>query len=131
MGARPVIMTTETKSAHSTPILRGEDRRRSQRVLIRTRVSVELASEGKRVAFDAVTESVNDHGAMLLCPRALAPETQLQLKHDQTHQQKLCRVTRTAIESKEGFLVPVEFSDPAPGFWGISFPPSNWKPVEE
>jgi hypothetical protein len=126
-----VTMTTETRSSHGTPVLRGEDRRRSQRVLIRMRVTLELALEGKRVTIEATTESVNDHGAMILCPRALAPETQLQLKHDQTRQQKLCRVTRTAIESADGFLVPVEFSDPAPGFWGISFPPSNWKPVEE
>lgn len=122
---------TESKSARGAQVFRGEDRRRSQRVLIRMRVTLELALEGKRVTIDATTESVNDHGAMILCPRVLAPETQLQLKHDQTRQQMSCRVTRTAVESAEGFLVPVEFNDPAPGFWGISFPPSNWKPVEE
>ena len=95
------------------------------------KVSLELGQEGKRITFNATTESVNDHGAMLVCPRSLAPNTQVQIKCEQTRQQMLCRVTRAPIESAEGFLVPVEFSDPAPAFWGISFPPSNWKPVEE
>ena len=123
--------TTEVKGVHGTQAFRGEDRRRSQRVLIRMRVSVELAQEGKTIKFDATTESVNDHGAMLVCPRLVAPNTQLQIKCDQTRHQQLCRVTRAPIESAEGFLVPVEFNEPAPAFWGISFPPSNWKPVEE
>jgi len=122
---------TDAKGVQGTQVLRSEDRRRSQRVLIRMPVTLEFASEGKRVTLDATTESVNDHGAMLLCPRSLSPETQLQIKNAGTRQQRLCRVTRAPLESGEGFLVPVEFADPAPGFWGISFPPTNWKPVEE
>ena len=122
---------TDPKGAQGTQVLRGDDRRRSQRVLIRTTVTLEFASEGKRITIDATTESVNDHGAMLLCPRSLAAETQLQIRHERTHQQRLCRVTRAPIESGDGFLVPIEFADPAPGFWGISFPPVNWKPIEE
>lgn len=94
-------------------------------------VTLEFASEGKRVTITAVTESVNDHGAMLTCPRSLATQTQLQVKNERTRQQRLCRVTRAPIECAEGFLVPVEFADPAPGFWGISFPPVNWKPLDE
>jgi hypothetical protein len=123
--------TTEARSTPGIQVLRGEERRRSQRVLIRMPVTLEFGSDGKRVTIDAMTESVNDHGSMLLCPRTLPAETQLQIKHERTHQQRLCRVARAPIESADGFLIPVEFNDPAPGFWGISFPPSNWKPVEE
>jgi hypothetical protein len=125
------VITTDAKTAQASQASRGEDRRRSQRVLIRMPVTLEFAADGKRVTISAATESVNDHGAMLLCPRSVAAETQLQVRNGQTQQQRLCRVVRAPIESGDGYLVPVEFADPAPGFWGISFPPSNWRPVEE
>ncbi len=125
------MITSDAKAALGGQAIRGEDRRRSQRVLIRMPVTLEFAADGKRITLNAATESVNDHGAMLLCPRSLAAETQLQVRNGQTQQQRLCRVVRAAIESGDGYLVPVEFADPAPGFWGISFPPTNWKPVED
>ena len=79
----------------------------------------------------ANTASVNDQGAMLLCSRSLPPETQLQITHERTHQKQLCRITRAPIESAEGYLIAVEFANDAPGFWGISFPPANWKAVDD
>jgi hypothetical protein len=39
-------------------------------------------------------------------------------------------VTRAARESSEGFLIPLEFTTPAPNFWQISFPPANWKALD-
>ncbi len=76
------------------------------------------------MTLDATTASVNDQGAMLLCKRSLAVETQLQLsKNGRTQQKQLCRIVRAPIESADGYLVPVEFTSLAPGFWGISFPP--------
>ncbi len=117
--------------ALGTQVLRGEDRRRSQRVMIRIPVTLEFGSEGKKATLQANTASVNDHGAMLLCARNFAPEMQLLLKHGRTQQTQLCRVTRAAIASADGYLVPVEFASMAAGFWGISFPPTNWKAPED
>ncbi len=88
---------------------------------------VTLASQG--VAIQAVTVAVNDHGAMLLCSRTLAAETKLELQNDRTRQQLSCRVIRPPRESPEGFLIPVEFEAPSAGFWHISFPPTDWKPL--
>jgi hypothetical protein len=125
------LTTTDLKFVLGAQVLRGEERRRSQRVMIRIPVTLEFGPEGKTVTVEATTASVNEHGAMLLCPRTLAAEMQLQIKRPGTSQQQLCRITRAPIESAEGYLIPMEFTSPAPGFWGISFPPTNWKSPED
>lgn len=99
--------------------------------MIRIPVTLEFGSDGKRVTMEATTASVNDQGAMLLCARSMAVETQLQIKHGRSKQKQMCRVTRAPIESAEGYLIPVEFVSLAPGFWGISFPSANWKAPED
>jgi hypothetical protein len=111
-------------------MLQVEDRRRSQRVVIRVPVTVKVTVSGQAVTFAAHTVAVNDHGAMLASPRTLAVETQLEVTNDRTTQHATARVTRTPPESSEGFLIPVEFTSAAPNFWQISFPPRDWKPID-
>ena len=110
----------------------AEERRRSQRVMIQIPVVLEMtsASSTTKTTMRAKTASVNDHGAMLLCTKNLPVETKLDLVNERTAQKQSCRVTRAAIENQQGYLVPVEFSVPAPGFWHISFPPPGWKALE-
>jgi hypothetical protein len=115
----------------SSQLLAGEERRRSQRVMLRIPVTLELLVGGKPVTTKAATVSVNDHGAMVQCIRTFSAETVLELKNDRTGDKMACRVTRTPIENTDGYLVPVEFSAPAPSFWRISFPPRDWKPGDE
>jgi hypothetical protein len=105
----------------------GEDRRRTQRVMVHIPLTLRLANQ---VTVEARTVSVNDHGAMLLCPRAIPAETRLELQNKRTLETQNCRVVRGPIESTDGYLVPVEFLAAATNFWGISFPPVNWKPSE-
>ena len=112
-------------------LLPGEERRRSQRVMVRVPVTLQFMVAGKPVTLQATTVSVNDHGAMLLCARTLSTETKLELQNDRTREKMPCRVTRTPIENSDGYLLPVGFSAPAPGFWRISFPPRDWKPADE
>jgi hypothetical protein len=111
--------------------LPGPERRRSQRVMIRVPVTLQVTIAKQVVAIPAATVAVNDHGAMLLCPRTLAAETKLEIENDRTRQKLPCRVTRTPRDSPEGYLIPVEFEVASPGFWGISFPPTDWKPPED
>jgi hypothetical protein len=30
----------------------------------------------------------------------------------------------------EGFHIPIEFDSPAPDFWKIAFPPTDWRPQD-
>jgi hypothetical protein len=108
----------------------ADERRRSQRVIIRIPVMLELTVAGTKTTVRATTASVNDHGAMLLCTKNFAVETRFDLVNERTAQKQSCRVTRTAIENQQGYLIPVEFAAPAPGFWNICFPPPGWKPLE-
>ena len=109
----------------------GEERRRSQRVMIQIPVSLTYVVAGQPVNVRANTLSVNDHGAMLICSRSIDSGITLELQNERSRQRINGRVTRKPHDTPEGFLVPIEFDASTPGFWGISFPPTNWKPPED
>jgi hypothetical protein len=98
--------------------------------MIQIPVTLEMNLSGTKTTMRAKTASVNDHGAMLVCTKNLPVETKFDLVNEGTAQKQSCRVTRTAIENQQGYLIPVEFAEPAPGFWHISFPPPGWKALE-
>ena len=112
-------------------LLTGEDRRRSQRVIVRVPVILKIVVAGKPARTNAMTVSVNDHGAMVQCVRTFPAESSVEVENDRTGEKIHCRVTRTPIENAEGYLIPLEFSAPSPTFWRISFPPRDWKPADE
>jgi hypothetical protein len=117
----------ELSADRTTALLAGEERRRSQRVIIRVPVSIEATILGQKVKADAYTVAVNIHGAMVLCPRSFDAETRLEMRNERTAERIEVRVTRAPRESAEGYLIPLEFVSPSPRFWQISFPPENWK----
>ena len=121
----------KSQSGRGQQLLPGEERRRSQRVMIRVPVTLHLTIARQPVTIHAHTVAVNDNGAMLLCSRTLDADVRLELQHDRTQQRMGCRVTRTPRDTAEGFLIPVEFPAPVPGFWQISFPPADWKPLDD
>jgi hypothetical protein len=108
----------------------GEERRRSQRVIIRVPLTLEVTISGETVKVVANTVAVNIHGAMVLCSRSIDADAELEIVNDRTRERASARVTRSSRESAEGYLIPLEFSTPTPSFWQISFPPSNWKPSD-
>jgi hypothetical protein len=103
------------------------ERRRAQRVTLRVQASVHVAMQGRQASFDATTVSVSSSGALLILEKGLSPETRLVLEHGRTRERVACRVACPAREIPEGFQVAVEFDSPAPNFWGIAFPPSDWR----
>ena len=123
---------TQTKEYPNREIglLPGDERRRSQRVIIRVPVTVLATENGQPVKISAHTVAVNIHGAMLVCPRSLDADTNLEVVNGRTDEKIGSRVTRSPRESSEGYLIPVEFTSPSPNFWQISFPPTNWKAPE-
>ena len=117
----------ELSSDRSISLMAGEERRRSQRVIIRVPVTLELMVGGRKVTAPATTVAVNIHGAMVLCASTFDCETVLQIKNESSRDRATARVTRTPRESAEGYLIPLEFVEPSPNFWQITFPPANWK----
>ncbi|HEV2521769.1 MAG TPA: hypothetical protein VGT24_05250 [Candidatus Acidoferrales bacterium] len=110
--------------------LPGEERRRSQRVIIRVPITLELLENGKAERIVAHTVAVNIHGAMIVCARNIDGDTRLEMMNERTRKKAGARVTRPPRESAEGFLIPLEFTASSPDFWQISFPPTNWKASE-
>jgi hypothetical protein len=58
--------------------------------------------------------------------QTLPADTQLILEHAGTKQRVTCKVVRPPRQMAEGYHVPLEFDSPAPDFWKIDFPPSDW-----
>lgn len=110
---------------------RGEDqRRRSQRVLLRVRAVIYVVLGSKETELEVMTLSVNAHGALVAARRSLPVDTKLVLEHGGTRERVACRVVRPPREMPEGFHTALEFSSPAPDFWKIAFPPADWMPTD-
>ena len=121
------LMSAKDQGSRAAAEIPGEERRRSQRVIIQVPVTLVIMEEGKTVNISAHTVAVNIHGAMMVCARTLEAGTRLQVVNERTRQRIDSRVTRVPRDSAEGFLIPVEFTSPSPDFWQITFPPSTWK----
>jgi hypothetical protein len=106
----------------------AEDRRRSQRVMLKVAVTLYLSINDRPEKIEAHTLVVNTHGAMLCVQQNLASETHLELEHNRSKERRRARVTRKPQSSPDGWLIPVEFEEAAGDFWHVSFPPANWKP---
>ena len=129
-SARPVVTSKANASAAGYKPAPPEERKRTQRVMIRVRANVHVAKQGKATTLEALTVSVNPQGAMVVLKEGLPADTRLVLEHGQTKEKVACRVPRIGKEMPEGFHVPLEFDAPAPDFWKIAFPPADWRPDE-
>jgi hypothetical protein len=114
-----------TRGPQLTP---GSERRRSQRVMIRIPVKLYFTEEAKPQTLEARSVVVNDHGALLICSRVFPTGTKMEVENLRNGRRHAGRVLRVPRITELGFEVPVEFDAPAPGFWGIAFPPENWAP---
>lgn len=120
----------KTAPVGRSSVVATDDRRRSQRVMMRVGVVVRYSLNGKEVSLQAHTVAVNIHGAMICAAENIPAETALDMEHKMTRERIAGRVTRQAQNSPEGYLIPVEFVSPSNNFWRISFPPSDWKPMD-
>ncbi|MGA8143891.1 MAG: PilZ domain-containing protein [Candidatus Acidiferrales bacterium] len=133
VAVKPVLPSVEraTGAAGTRHAVAGEERRRSQRVLLRVRANVHVALQGKASTFEVTTLSVNSHGALIVVPRSLPLETSVVLEHTVSRQRVACKIVRPAREMPEGFHIALEFDSPEPNFWGIAFPPADWRPPDD
>ena len=99
--------------------------------LMGIRANIHVALQGKATTLDAATLSVTPQGAVVVMKQNLPAETRLVLEHGGTKQRVDCKVARPSRETAEGFHIPLEFDSPAPGFWKINFPPSDWRPDDQ
>src|SRR5712664_3534905 len=101
--------------------------RRSQRVILK--VSVMVLAEGadnKSISEETRTVTVNAHGAMILLGLKASIGRLLTLRNSRTGEEIACKVVYVSAHESEKRQVGVDFMNPCPRFWRISFPPPNW-----
>lgn len=116
----------------STPNLRpnlNANQRRSQRILLTVPIVISgTRPNGALFAERTSTLIVNAHGALIQLRERVSVGQKLRMKHLATNEEMGCTVIdinpgNTAIPE-----VGVEFSQPSPHFWRVSFPPADWSP---
>ena len=104
-----------------------QNRRRSERVLLRMSVMVLAENEEHRqFQEEAKTQVVNAHGGLMVMRTHLHMGQSFLLKNPQTGTEMSCRVVRVDETGTEYFHIAFEFDRPAPKFWPITFPPMDW-----
>lgn len=114
----------------STPNIRPTltaNQRRSQRILL----SVPLRVSGKRVngtAFVVHTRTliVSAHGALLQFQEPVLQGQSLTLRNVVTGEETSCKVVDLNPGGSGLAEIGVEFAQPTPRFWRVSFPPTDW-----
>jgi len=59
------------------------------------------------------------------------PSELLAIKNMGSSEERHGRVVRVSEEPPRQNEVAVEFTEPAPNFWHIDFPPADWKVLED
>ena len=104
-------------------------RRRSQRVIMQIHVRITGTDpQGKPFVEQAVTLAINAHGALVAMKHRPISGTKVQLRHDATEDEQECHVVHLGQVRDGKTEVGLEFSEPRPGFWRVTFPPEDWNP---
>jgi hypothetical protein len=103
-------------------------RRRSQRLILRVPVIAYRSQKlGTPFSEGTYTLVVNAHGALINLETKIAAQERVVLKHALSGNEQECRVVFTRGNSMIGPTeVGLEFQQPAPKFWQVASPPSDW-----
>ncbi|MGB2677047.1 MAG: PilZ domain-containing protein [Candidatus Acidiferrum sp.] len=116
-------------SSLSSNLAPMSNRRRSQRVLLRIPVQVIGRGPDKKPVSELThTAVVNAHGALIYLSLKVTVGQVIILKNPETNEEQLCRVARADPAPDGRTEVGIEFVKPAPNFWRVAFPPSDWAP---
>jgi hypothetical protein len=103
------------------------NRRRSERVILRVLLQLSAKMpDGKRISIEAHSLVVNAHGGLLDIGIEMLTGQQLILSNPRTGKVASGKVMRVEGSEEGRFSVAFEFEFPAPSFWPVVFPPSDW-----
>jgi hypothetical protein len=114
----------------STPNIRPTqtaNQRRSQRILL----SVPLRVSGKRTNGTPFVEHtktliVSAHGALLQLQEPVEEGQSLNVRNVTTGEEMPCKVADLSPGANGVGEIGVQFAQPNPRFWRVSFPPADW-----
>ena len=102
-------------------------KRRSQRLFLQVRVILEgKLANNKPFSEETHTIVVNAHGALIEMSNSLEHGQTVTISNVRTGDKTECTVKLVTPTDGRKFNTAVEFTNPNPGFWRISFPPDDW-----
>jgi hypothetical protein len=106
----------------------GIDMRRSKRVLLRLAIQVRWTPPGdSAISEETTTLVVNAHGALISLAMKVKPGARIFVRNRAVADDKECRVVRIQEKREGKSEVGVEFLRSDAKFWGLEFPPDDWK----
>src|SRR4029077_4162210 len=85
-----------------------------------------ISKAGRQFFEGAYTLAGSGPGALINLATGVAADQKLVLKHALSGEEQECRVISVQRKPSGTTEVGIEFRQPAPSFWGIAFPPSDW-----
>ena len=106
---------------------KNTNQRRSHRVMLSIGIVITgNLPNGHRFSEETFTSVVNAHGALIHLNESVARGQLVTIRNVKSGEELRGEVVETA-ESRTGkSVVAVEFLEPSPRFWRISFPPEDW-----
>jgi len=105
---------------------------RTERRSLRLWISIPVRAssknaDGKDFSEDTETIVINAHGGLFFLHQPVKIRADIVLVNLATKEEQVCRVVTLGDSSEKGRRVGIEFLSPSPGFWGIEFPPDDWR----
>jgi hypothetical protein len=109
----------------------GSNRRRTQRVKIAIPVIVRIAKADASF-YEEVTQTivVNANGCLAPLAVPVAQGQRIRIVNSWSTEEQGCAVVWIGKFDEGKTEVGLEFSEPAPRFWRIVFPPEDWNPAD-
>jgi|GEM_PF-693438 hypothetical protein len=103
--------------------------RRSARILIQIQLLVRWTPEGELpLTEETSTVAVNAHGALITLALRVRPGNKLILRNWGTAMEREFKVVHTRPRPGAKAEVGISMAVPDAKFWGVEFPPEDWKP---
>jgi PilZ domain len=106
------------------------NRRRSQRVTIGIPVTISGGAGSLGFSQLTATVTVSPNGCLVLLDAPVVRSQELLVTCPGTQQKALGTVAYIGSDTSKIREVGIEFLEPSPTFWKITFPPENWDPSE-
>ena len=108
-------------------VLSHEERRRSKRLLLDVPLVIRgEATETEPFEEETFSISVSAHGALVVLASKVALGQRVFLKNPKTRGETEGRIARFGPPYGGLAQVGIEFAQPAPEFWAIGSPPTDW-----
>lgn len=121
-------MKSGSAGSDSQPVA-SEASRRSHRVMLRLSITVTGVSARGPFSEETHTLVINAHGALISVAAGLSLNQVLEIRSAGNAQSRPCRVVFVGPVIEGRTQSGIEFTEPAPRFWPVAFPPDDWSRV--